>query len=102
MKDSRTHIHQIRLFRMCRHRGCVAVMNCLLVSTYIAGILLRKINFPEDLVYNVCRMFWIHISEGTFIVRQLKLEGINSTCTLRPLGLRLRCGMVACVVNSLY
>ena len=47
-------------------------------------------------------MFWTHISVGTFIVRQLKLEGINATCTLRPLGLRLRSGMAACVVNSLY
>lgn len=65
-------------------------------------ILLRKIIFPEEFVYNVCRIFWTDISVGTCIFSQLKLEDIKSVCTLWPLGLRLRCGMVACVVNCLY
>ena len=50
------------------------------------GILLRKIIFPEEFVYNVCRIFWTRISVGTCIFRRLKLEDIKSVCTLWPVG----------------
>jgi hypothetical protein len=47
----------------------------LLVRSFI-GILLGKLNFPEELVYNVCRVFWTHISLGTLV--DLQLDAQNS------------------------